>query len=151
MWQCGNEIHLKQTPFFPPSRALGSDSREGLIPGAVLHQLEVPLNECQLLSTLVPVDRCFIRAELSFAHATLKTVPLITCEEVGDPLLSLHLPLSLPHSPAGGSGKWGLKGGGHSLTFTVSTPLLDGEAGRRREGGARGKQKRKRKKYQTPR
>ena len=108
----------------------------------------------------MPGDRCFIRAELSFAHATLKTVPLITCEEVGNPplpcmSLSLFRLLSQfflsPPSPIPfrevGVAWWG------SLTFlfivSLSTSLLDREAGRRGRWG-RGKKK-KRKEYWTPR
>ena len=92
------------------------------------------MNECQLLSTLVPVDRCFIRAELSFAHATLKTVPLITCEEVGDPLFSPLSP-SLP-PPFSCSRKWGWIGGGHSLMFTVSALFLIEKMGGEEKVGA---------------
>lgn len=95
---------------------------------------------------------------MSFAHATLKTVPLITCEEVGDPSLSFSL-LYLPPSSlslAGGSGKWGWVDGGHLHLFTVSlsTSLLDSEAGRRESGGRgvrENKKKKKEKKYRTPR
>ena len=77
----------------------------------------------------MPGDRCFIRAELSFAHATLKTVPLITCEEVGNPplpcmslspfrLLSQFFLSLLP--PPSLSGKWGWLDGGHSHFYSQS-------------------------------
>lgn len=112
------------------------------------------MNECQLLSTLVPADRCFIRAELSFAHATLKTVPLITCEEVGDPLFSPSTSLPLPSS-AEGSGKWGWTGGEgggavtHSQAQSVHHSVMEKLGGEERVGPG-GEKKKEKKEISDP-
>lgn len=127
---CGNaEINLKPTPPTLFFSTLGPRQWQRRTNNSWCRVLKVPLNECQLLSTLVPGDRCFIRAELSFAHATLKTVPLITCEEVGNPLLPCmslspfrllsQFFLSLLPSPSL-SGKWGWLDGGHSHFYSQS-------------------------------
>lgn len=57
----GINTHLKQSPFFLEQVTGNDEQRRDNSRRSVSHQLKVPSDECQRLSTSVPADRCFIR------------------------------------------------------------------------------------------